>query len=74
MLYALDDIGYTESLLCYIEEATMDEMDIYSSDVYVTCEYFSISEIAYYCVMAAADQVMYGLDPQAYELTPYSPR
>jgi len=71
-LIALESIGFTGDLICYTTEPTMEEMDTYGGDIYVTYEYFSISEIAYYCVMAAADQIEYDMEPQQYVLTSYS--
>ncbi len=42
------------------------------TNTYVTYEYFTISDMAYYCVMAAADQIEYGMSPKVYTLTSYS--
>lgn len=72
LLQALESIGYSGSLLCYTYETTMDEMNAYVAGTYVTYEYFPVSDIAYYCVMAIADQTEYGLSPQVYTVTSYN--
>jgi hypothetical protein len=64
--------GYSGTMLCYTYETTMNETYPYAGSVYMTYEYFAIGDLAYYCVMAIADQTQHGLAPQVYTVTSYS--
>jgi hypothetical protein len=50
----------------------MNETYPYAGSMYMAYEYFAISDLAYYCVTAIADQTQYGLAPQVYTVTSYS--
>ena len=68
----LESYGFEGNMLCYAYETSMEETYPYATSTSMSYEYFSISDIAYYSIMAVADQVEYGSYPQVYSVTSYS--
>jgi DNA-binding LacI/PurR family transcriptional regulator len=68
VLSVLESASYSGNLLCYTYETTKDEMGSDSFSVYVTCEYFEMTDIASNAMTAVADQLEYGRGPQVYTI------
>jgi ABC-type sugar transport system substrate-binding protein len=70
-LAALEAAGFTGDLLCFTYEPVMEKMSTIMVNTTVTYEYFSAADIGYYSIIAIADQLLYGTEPQTYTVTSY---
>ena len=71
-LLALENAGYTGDLICYTNEFTIGQMRKCRKNTTIIFEYFHLSDISYYCVMAVGDKVEYKIKSQHYTIYPYS--
>ena len=71
-LSALDQAGYTGTVYCYAYEADVGARYASAKTETIRYSYFHYNEAAYYCLLAVADQLEYGKEPQYYTINPYT--
>lgn len=71
-LRALDQVGYTGAVYCYAYESDVSDPQTTPRGESIWYSYYQISESAYFCVMAVADQLEYGREPSYYTVNPYT--
>jgi len=71
-MHALNQTEFNGMVFCYAYETDLEGLRASTWNFQVTYEYFSIGDTAYYCLMAIADQMLYGTTPQYYTVYPSS--
>lgn len=65
----LSQMQYSGMVYCFTDESAIEDMQV--SGLRQRNYFFAVSDITYYCMLAVANQIEHGMQPQSYKIYPY---